>query len=173
MIWAYDCFGNGILIQPTFSFSLLFSLLVLQWNWNKTSVINSFILFVNFRNFQASDQLKRYDNLTNQCRTISSQQDLNSFVKILQPESPPKVPKKSYAAPTNDIDEVCPFSSWLVLLNMWRGCTVLSFSIIFFAYVPTLTVRWIERRRKKIHIQRKWQNMRTNNKSQQNNFHLA
>lgn len=27
-------------------------------------------------------------------------------MKILQPESPPKVPKKSYAAPTNEADEV-------------------------------------------------------------------
>lgn len=58
------------------------------------------------RHFQANDQLKRYDNLTNQCKTISPQQDLNSFVKIMQPESPPKVPKKSYAAPTNEADEV-------------------------------------------------------------------
>lgn len=31
---------------------------------------------------------------------------MNSLVKILQPESPPKVPKKSYAAPTSDVDEV-------------------------------------------------------------------
>lgn len=59
-----------------------------------------------FWHFQANDQLKRYDNLTNQCKTISPQQDLISFVKILQPESPPKVPKKSYAAPTNEADEV-------------------------------------------------------------------
>lgn len=37
---------------------------------------------------------------------MSPQQDLNSLVKVLQPESAPKVPKKSYAAPTNEIDEV-------------------------------------------------------------------
>lgn len=55
---------------------------------------------------QASDQLRRYDNLTNQCKAISPQQDLNSLVKILQPDSPPKVPKKSYAPPAGDIDEV-------------------------------------------------------------------
>lgn len=56
---------------------------------------------------QANDQLKRYDGLTNQCRSVSAQIDLNSLVKILQPESPPKVPKKSYAAPvTGDNEEV-------------------------------------------------------------------
>lgn len=55
---------------------------------------------------QASDQLRRYDSLTNQCKAISPQLDLNSLVKILQPDSPPKVPKKSYAPPAGDIDEV-------------------------------------------------------------------
>ncbi|XP_031637064.1 uncharacterized protein LOC116349649 isoform X3 [Contarinia nasturtii] len=67
---------------------------------------------------KANDQLKRYDNLTNQCKTISPQQDLNSFVKILQPESPPKVPKKSYAAPTNEVDEdqsPIPFRNELIV----------------------------------------------------------
>lgn len=38
---------------------------------------------------------------------MSAQLDLNSFVKILQPESPPKVPKKSYVAPAaGDNEEV-------------------------------------------------------------------
>lgn len=56
---------------------------------------------------QANDQLKRYDCLTNQCRSVSAPVDLNSLVKILQPESPPKVPKKSYVAPApGDIEEV-------------------------------------------------------------------
>lgn len=55
---------------------------------------------------QAGDQLRRYDSLTNQCKAISPQLDLNSLVKILQPDSPPKVPKKSYAPPAGDIDEV-------------------------------------------------------------------
>lgn len=31
---------------------------------------------------------------------------MNNLVKILQPESPPKVPMKSYTAPTCDVDEV-------------------------------------------------------------------
>lgn len=64
---------------------------------------------------QANDQLKRYDSLTNQCRSVSAQQDLNSFVKILQPESPPKVPKKSYVAPAaGDNEEVNKKSSQIV-----------------------------------------------------------
>lgn len=50
---------------------------------------------------------------------MSPQQDLNSFVKILQPESAPKVPKKSYAAPANEVDEVSEwFSIGSTLLKM-------------------------------------------------------
>ncbi|XP_055320019.1 uncharacterized protein LOC129577281 isoform X2 [Sitodiplosis mosellana] len=67
---------------------------------------------------KANDQLKRYDSLTNQCKGISPQQDLTSFVKILQPESPPKVPKKSYAAPVNEVDEdqsPIPFRNELIV----------------------------------------------------------
>ena len=51
--------------------------------------------------------MKRYEALSNQCRTVSAQQDLISFVKVLQPETPPKVPKKSYVAPVaGDTEEV-------------------------------------------------------------------
>lgn len=48
-------------------------------------------------------------------------------MKILQPESPPKVPKKSYAAPTNEADEV-------------RDCDVYHhlFSTLM-SHTPTLT----------------------------------
>lgn len=57
--------------------------------------------------FQASDQKKRFDNLVGQCKNISADQDLSTFVKFLQPETQVKVPKKSYAPPSNDADEVC------------------------------------------------------------------
>lgn len=51
---------------------------------------------------------------------LNPQQDLNSFVKILQPESAPKVPKKSYAPPANEVDEVSEwfFSVGFPLLKM-------------------------------------------------------
>lgn len=48
---------------------------------------------------QAIEQSKRYEALSTQCRIVSGQQDLNSFLKFLQPESPPKVPRKAYAPP--------------------------------------------------------------------------
>lgn len=51
--------------------------------------------------------MKRYDYLSNAARSVSAQIDLNSLLKILQPDSPPKVPKKSYVAPsTGENDEV-------------------------------------------------------------------
>lgn len=56
---------------------------------------------------QANDQKKRFDGLTMQCKSMSPEQDLMSFVRMLQPDTQPKVPKKSYAPPINDADEVC------------------------------------------------------------------
>lgn len=56
---------------------------------------------------QASDQKKRFDGLTMQCKNMSPEQDLISFVRLLQPDTQTKVPKKSYAPPINDVDEVC------------------------------------------------------------------
>lgn len=48
---------------------------------------------------QANEQSKRYESLANQCRIVSGQQDLLSILKFLQPETPPKVPRKAYAPP--------------------------------------------------------------------------
>lgn len=62
--------------------------------------------------FQASEQSKRYDALSTQCRIVSGQQDLNSFLRFLQPDSP-KVPRKAYAPPQSgpgDADDVLVYS---------------------------------------------------------------
>lgn len=49
---------------------------------------------------KAADQIKRYDGLSNQCKTISPQQDLTNFVRILpQSPNPQKVPKRAFAPP--------------------------------------------------------------------------
>lgn len=62
--------------------------------------------------FQASEQSKRYDALSQQCRIVSGQQDLNSFLRFLQPD-PPRVPRKAYAPPQSgpgDADDVLDYS---------------------------------------------------------------
>lgn len=73
---------------------------------------------------------------------MSPQQDLNSLVKVLQPESAPKVPKKSYAAPTNEIDEVSIAMALLFRfdtfcksygfndVHQWLTLSVLTFCIV-------------------------------------------
>lgn len=64
-------------------------------------------------NTQACEQLKRYDALSTQCRVVSGQQDLNSFLRYLQPESPPKVPRKPYAPPQSapgETDDVLEYN---------------------------------------------------------------
>lgn len=73
----------------------------------------AFLLYVVFSSSpQASEQSKRYDALSTQCRIVSGQQDLNSFLRFLQPDSP-KVPRKSYAPPQSgpgDADDVLVYS---------------------------------------------------------------
>lgn len=69
-------------------------------------------------------------------------------MKILQPESPPKVPKKSYAAPTNEVDEVSLFSIiFLLWISGFRElnccCIVLSMAIaVFFLLLFYTVVLW-------------------------------
>lgn len=61
---------------------------------------------------QANEQSRRYDALSTQCRIVSGQQDLNSFLRFLQPDSP-KVPRKAYAPPQSgpgDADDVLAYS---------------------------------------------------------------
>ncbi|XP_037047870.1 uncharacterized protein LOC119082453, partial [Bradysia coprophila] len=61
---------------------------------------------------KANEQSKRYDALSTQCRIVSGQQDLNSFLRFLQPDSP-KVPRKAYAPPQSgpgDADDVLAYS---------------------------------------------------------------
>uniref|UniRef100_A0A1A9UW85 Uncharacterized protein n=1 Tax=Glossina austeni TaxID=7395 RepID=A0A1A9UW85_GLOAU len=49
---------------------------------------------------KASDQAKRYNNLTTQCTSISPTQDLQNFVHILAlPSQAQKVPKRAFAPP--------------------------------------------------------------------------
>uniref|UniRef100_A0A1A9ZCC0 Uncharacterized protein n=1 Tax=Glossina pallidipes TaxID=7398 RepID=A0A1A9ZCC0_GLOPL len=51
-------------------------------------------------NGEASDQAKRYNNLTTQCTSISPTQDLQNFVHILAlPSQAQKVPKRAFAPP--------------------------------------------------------------------------
>lgn len=62
---------------------------------------------------QAIEQSKRYDSLSLQCRNVSGPHDLSSFLRYLQPESPPKVPRKAYAPPqpaAGDFDEQSQYS---------------------------------------------------------------
>lgn len=79
-----------------------------------------FFIFFAMCQIQASDQKKRFDNLAVQCKNISPDQDLNCFVKMLQPDPQAKVPKKSYAPPANDADEVCT----ALLSHTWQSLCI-------------------------------------------------
>ncbi|XP_055687710.1 uncharacterized protein LOC129792563 isoform X4 [Lutzomyia longipalpis] len=49
---------------------------------------------------KAIEQAKRYDGLSNQCKSVSGPQDLGHFTRVLPlPPNPSKVPKKAFAPP--------------------------------------------------------------------------
>lgn len=50
--------------------------------------------------FQAIDQAKRYDGLSNQCKSVSGPGDLGNFMRVLPlPPITSRVPRKAFAPP--------------------------------------------------------------------------
>lgn len=61
---------------------------------------NNIIIFFVSSSAQALEQAKRYDGLSNQCKSVSGPQDLSCFVRVLPlPPMPTRVPRKAFAPP--------------------------------------------------------------------------